>query len=274
MEADGVLPVRQEAAMRLIPALCVILATSSMFAAPGAGAAEKPSLEIAKQTPMAVSPEAVPSPLKLVYTPIVPCRVFFTPTAIAANSSVTLKITGSGNLSSQGGPAKGCGIPSYAKAVSINVTATTATSTGTLKLSAAGAAPSAFTSVSYRTGVNITSPSIVALSASGQITAASTGQTKVVGDVTGYFEAQLHATVESDGTLLDSSGRVVSVVKSGTGRYDITFNRPVTGCGLATSSPNVGFVVAVGNNDTFVTVGTSNASGASADSKFRLVVMC
>lgn len=253
----------------------VLLAAALTFTCAGSSgsAAERIPTDLAAKRSGVVS-QATPSPLNMIFTPIAPCRVFFTPTAIGSNKSRDLQITGSGNLSAQGGPTTGCGVPAYAKAVAINVTAASPANTGTLRLYQTGTARSNFTTLSYGAGANTTSSSIVGLSAGGQLTAYSTALTRVAGDVTGYFEPQLWAYVHSSGSLIDSSGRVTSTSKSATGAYVVNFDRDISYCSVTVSADYMARMASSYTSGTVAYVYMFNADGVSIDYWFNLHVKC
>ncbi|WP_020178882.1 hypothetical protein [Methylopila sp. M107] len=176
------------------------------------------------------------SELGLIYTPIAPCRAFAPTAPQASGKTANFKVTGSDSLVAQGGPSIGCGIPASAKAISVNFSAVTPTSNGYLRAFAAGTPRPIATALNYRSGVTITSASTVALGEGGELSVYVSGGTRVIGDVTGYFEPQLWAYVGPNGALIDSSGRVQSVTRNGIGNYTVTFDRSVDSCAAVTSS--------------------------------------
>lgn len=85
-------------------------------------------------------------------------------------------------------PAAGqCGIPADAKALAVNVTATSPSSSGYLVVFPSGAPVPLASTVTFRTGKDRGSASIVALGVAGEIDAVSSSVTDLVVDVTGYF---------------------------------------------------------------------------------------
>ena len=85
-----------------------------------------------------------------------------------------------------------CGIPSGAKAVSLNVAVTRPTAAGTVRLFAAGQAVPTISSINYAAGRTRANNAVVQLDESGAI-AAFVGQppgttVHLILDVTGYFE--------------------------------------------------------------------------------------
>ncbi|HET9225848.1 MAG TPA: hypothetical protein VFR31_04235, partial [Thermoanaerobaculia bacterium] len=85
-------------------------------------------------------------------------------------------------------PAAGqCGIPADAKALAVNVTASSPSATGHLVVFPSGAPLPGTSTVSFRTGQDRGSASIVSLGVAGEIDAVSLSVTHLVVDVTGYF---------------------------------------------------------------------------------------
>jgi hypothetical protein len=83
-----------------------------------------------------------------------------------------------------------CGVPSGAKAVSLNATATTTSGAGNLRLYARGAPTPAVSALNWSAGQTRGNNAIIPLSASGHIatTCAPSGTTHLIIDVNGYFQ--------------------------------------------------------------------------------------
>ena len=118
---------------------------------------------------------------------LAPCRILDTRNpdgayggpAIAALSSRTFVAAGQ------------CGIPSGAKAVSVNVTVTGATASGDIIVHQAGIIPNPVPTIDYSAGQTRANNAFVALGASGDFTVKSdqpTGTVHVIVDVNGYFQ--------------------------------------------------------------------------------------
>lgn len=93
----------------------------------------------------------------------------------------------------------------------------------------------------------------------------------------------LFAEVQANGTLDNSSGGGVTVLKlGGSGNYEVDFARDVTACtAVATIGPSGGGsalgevnVADRGGNAEAVFVDTNNSAGTATDLPFRLVVVC
>ena len=111
---------------RLSPAVCVLLAAAL---APASARSQPPQ--------------------RLLYTPIAPCRVANTSAPIAANTSMSFQVLGSGtDYTAQGGSGSGCGIPDLGgvQAVFFNFVAKNPSGAGNLRAYAGdGTLPSAST---------------------------------------------------------------------------------------------------------------------------------
>jgi hypothetical protein len=84
-----------------------------------------------------------------------------------------------------------CGIPSTAKAVSINLTVTQATAAGNVRLYPADQSVATVASINYAAGQTRANNAIVSLDDSGQMAAfvgQAIGTVHLIIDVSGYFE--------------------------------------------------------------------------------------
>jgi hypothetical protein len=135
----------------------------------------------------------------LVYTPVPPCRIIDTRLAggpILGGTTRSFRVTGT-NLSSQGGSATGCGIPSGpATAAVINFVAVNPAGPGDLRITPFGTPMPTASILNYAAvpGLNIANGPAVALcdpapaACSSDFTIqADAGATQVVADVQGYF---------------------------------------------------------------------------------------
>src|SRR5262245_32336593 len=90
---------------------------------------------------------------------------------------------------------------------------------------------------------------------------------------------QLWAVVKIDGSLAHGS-RVSSTTHLGTGRYEVTFNRNVSGCAYVATTENaysqaLGIFTASGHlSQNGVYVETKNQGGGLTDGPFNLLVAC
>jgi hypothetical protein len=120
------------------------------------------------------------------YYSITPCRVVDTRNAVATNGGPALSTT-TRNFQIRGN----CGVPSTAKAVSLNVTITNPTSYSWLTLWPSGTAQPVVSTINYdSTSPALANGAIVGLSANTNdlSVANAIGGVQVILDVTGYFQ--------------------------------------------------------------------------------------
>jgi hypothetical protein len=126
-----------------------------------------------------------PSPGSSFYS-VVPCRVLDTrePGGPAGGQPL---VAGAERIFSLVGA---CGIPSTAKAVSLNVTVTQPTHAGNVRLYPGGAPTPATSTVNFSPGLTRAGNATVALNASGEVAvlASPSGTVHLVLDVSGYYE--------------------------------------------------------------------------------------
>jgi hypothetical protein len=213
-------------------------------------------------------------PPDTVFTPIKPCRAFNTATSakITGNTYKTFQIGGPGSLVSQGGPAAGCGVPASATAVAISLTGIAPASTGYATAFAYGTQlPNTYT-VQVSTIVPATAGAIVAV-AEGKMNVFVNKTMHVIGDVTGYYAPNLYAYVQESGILYRGS-RVISLVRNGTGKYTITFDRDIGTCAANVTSDYSPYFMSADISADRVTVYTYNKLGEPTNYYFFLSVHC
>jgi hypothetical protein len=117
---------------------------------------------------------------------LTPCRVFDTREA----SGPTLGAPLSCGIGRTFAVAGSCGVPSGAKAVSLNLTGTASTSQGNLRLFPTGAPTPLASTLNYAAGLTRANNAVIALGTDGQISVlcSPSGATHVILDVNGYFE--------------------------------------------------------------------------------------
>jgi hypothetical protein len=131
----------------------------------------------------------------LVYTPVAPCRIVDTRTAVAgalaAGVARTFDVDGS-NLGEQGGKATGCGIPlAVAQAVTMTIVAVQPANRGYLTAWGLGERPTPSSVLNYAANDVVANTAIVPVVPGGgdDFTLFSLATTHVVVDVLGYFAA-------------------------------------------------------------------------------------
>jgi hypothetical protein len=82
------------------------------------------------------------------------------------------------------------------------------------------------------------------------------------------------AVVREDGVLLRGKG-ATGAEQTGTGSYEVTFDRPISQCAWVATPIDPGLVTTVDSNvSTTVLVDTFSAAGAETDLTFSLQVAC
>ncbi|WP_155905016.1 hypothetical protein [Methylopila sp. M107] len=236
----------------------------------------------------AVSPSLVTTASATqLFTAIQPCRAFNTPAAVAAGQTLNFQVSGSGSLVAQGGPAGGCGIPTYATAVSINLSAVSPTGFGFFRAYAQGAVVPGTTVVSYRSGANSTGFANVGLNSAGRLSIfVATAATRVIGDVSGYYSPAIYSAsiVGSTGAVTRAEGLSAAATnRLSTGTYEVGFTRDITECffqvtagegGIGGATPRVTGVTRRSGNPNGVFVRITDGAGASIDNDFFVTVSC
>ncbi len=250
----------------------VLVAVASLGVAAGA----ERSADAARPDPRA----GAASPTENGFVPIVPCRIVNTQNGqpLAAGEARGYRVHG--DTRPQGGAQK-CGVPASATAVEVNITAVRAQGNGYLRVGPADAPIPNATFLNYEAAVNLSNAGAVAIESGPGVNLqvqAFVRPTHVVVDVLGYYVASLHATVATDGVLVNGSG-VTDVRRDGVGDYEIDFQRDVTYCGV-TGVPTVIVptstlqVVVTAISEETVYVHTVNGSGTPVDAVFSVTVVC
>lgn len=219
---------------------------------------------------------------ELSFVPVAPCRIVDTREAggaFASGASRALFVGGTQRFVGQGGTADGCGVPLSAKAVALSITTTGATGAGRLIAWADGAAQPNSTALSYLSAGNMTGNPIVPLSAAGKMRLANVkASTHVVIDVAGYYIAPMVATIGPAGSIVSSSGRIVSITHPGTGAYFVVFDRSLVGCAASAQVSAYAFAEGVTSrtrvDGSTVDVRLDNISHNPTDRDFTLMVLC
>ncbi len=117
---------------------------------------------------------------------VAPCRVFDTRLVGPQTSGAPLKCGTTYDFTMVGGT---CGVPSGAKAVSLNVTVTAPSVQGNLKAFASGTPPQVASFLNYVANGTRANNAIVSLDSAGKMAVrCSSGTTHVIVDVNGYFQ--------------------------------------------------------------------------------------
>jgi hypothetical protein len=91
------------------------------------------------------------------------------------------------------------------------------------------------------------------------------------------------AVVSSAGALVRGSASAVSALQDGTGKYQVTFNKDITGCAYIGTigdpsdgipSPGEITVNNIGGNDSVIDVHVYDSTGTAANNSFHLSLSC
>lgn len=252
----------------------LVLSVASLFALSSAtwGVERSPNAPGAQPPPP--PPVIASSKMEMTYKPIPPCRVIETLDPVSAGGTRNYQITGAGDLSGQGGPVGGCGLPAYARAVSITLTAQGPKGDGSLRASAAGLPENAATVVNYGNKAKATGGAVVPLSTDGKLGIYTSAKTRIAGDVTGYFAPQIHAVLAPSGGIYDGSPRVVESTRLATGSYRVLLDINPAGCTpIPTVNGNAYFASAYVSGS-YVYANTYMPGGTPIDVYWALYVAC
>ena len=221
-------------------------------------------------------------PAEAVLTPIVPCRAVDTRQGggrMANGTTRSFLLEGNGSLTSQGGAAAGCGIPSSATALAAVISAVNPTSQGYLKAYPFGATTPASSVIDYSRTITTSSGVTVAITpntARGLTVFNFGGPTDVLIDITGYYQPQIRAYISPDGYIL--GGDAVSVTHGfNTGVYKVYFDQALDGCTAVVTPSHEGYFASTTSASDYVYVEIWQLSGGSttdSEDYFDLLVSC
>jgi hypothetical protein len=218
-----------------------------------------------------------PNPMA-VYVPLKNCRAVATATAggkIPNGATRDFQITGTTGFPAQGGTSGGCGIPSYATAVSARITSTAADANGAFIAYPTGT-PVGQGSLYYAKGVNVTTGANLQIGTGGKVTVKNVlGPAHLAIDVNGYFTPQIQAHVELDGSLTSGTPLVTGSSRTATGVYVASVARDVSACSAhADPDGSGGFISSAVPSGSTVVVYTYNLAGSPTNIRFTLSVTC
>ncbi|GEM_PF-5767232 len=275
---------------RTVAAAAVILAcATTATAAVGARNGGNPnSSAAAAERPATMAPAlaaAPPTPgSELKFVALDPCRILDTRLAGGVVTNATRAFTAAGALVPQGGKSSGCGVPSTAVALQVNVGAISQNTDGFVSGWAFGQAEPNASILNLIHGPGAAIANMVTLpvktGTGAQFNLKVHGSAHLFADVAGYYVPPLYVNVAPDGSIYQGrASGVVSVTHVSTGRYDILFNRPVTGCAPVASTQTWASNVDAspdGQNGygSTIKVGLSSTSNAMVDDYFYLSLDC
>jgi hypothetical protein len=209
------------------------------------------------------------------------CRVFDTRVHGPAFGGGTTRGFGmlDSDLVAQGGNPAGCGIPEHAAAVDISLSTIggSPTAAGFLRAGPFPATPTA-TVLQFLRGQGTSVTTTVGLEDAIMNVRILGGTTHIAGDVVGYWQRKLHATVFDFGNLVTGSG-VTSITHNSTGFYVVEFERDVSECTPvatpATVTPDVRARAELNGpvGEVFVIIQDFDST-TPLDKKFQLVMAC
>ena len=271
-------------------AVIVFSAVAGATAAFGSGTAASASATAPGQPPAApLRPNVQPQfqvtgrTAEMNYVPVVSCPLMDTRLAggpFAAGATRNYDARGTGSFAAQGGSKAGCGIPTNAAALALNVLALSPRAAGHVKIMPYKGAGTGTIVNYYNAGQTISGSVNADIAAPGShaFTLINLGgPTDITADVTGYYIAPMFAHVTDLGALVFGS-RVTSVSRlSSAGEYEVDFDRDVTRCSYAGSSYTSETEVEVeprNGNANGVFVFLTNTANAAVDEEFFLTVTC
>ena len=254
---------------------------SSTPGRPGHNTAVRPNVDRPDKVSPTISTDNQSDEAILV--PIAPCRIVDTRIAGGLlKTARTFTVGGTTGFSTQGGNSTGCGVPVGATAIAANVVAVTPTSGGYVKAYPAGTAAPSASVINFRKDVTIANELTLKINpvAAASLTLSASQKTHIVIDLTGYYQPQIAADIESAGVFFGHSSRVLSVTHTvGSGFYAVAVDRPVEGPCAAQATPldTGNFASAITESGGIVNVRTWHlVSGVvtAGDDEFNLTVTC
>ena len=213
------------------------------------------------------------------FTSITPCRLLDTRKAGGPITNSDRSFVVSGSLTGQGGNSAGCGIPSNASAIQINLTGISKY-TNVVRGWPYGATPPIATLLNYSPALHASNMVTIPLcrgACAKAFTLHAYATAHVVGDVLGYYTLPIYALINSSGGIINSSS-IVSVSHPATGQYDVQFDRIMTGCAINATdeiwSSNRDVSPDNPNGTTTVTFKVTDSSNNPVDTYFHLAASC
>ena len=228
------------------------------------------------------APATITPTLEDTYVPVTPCRIVDGRKALGVVPAGTVRsyeVRGTTGFVPQGGTSGGCGIPTYASAVTFTVSVVSPSGGGFLRAWPEGKSEPNATLMNIVAGQSQTTTAPIALGDSSLAkdlrVKSYAADSMLVIDVQGYYAPQIQAHVGVDGSLVSGSPRVVSATRTTTGTYQVTLDRNVSEC-AAEASPDGsgGFIASASPAGTTVTVYTYNLTGTATNIRFTLNVTC
>lgn len=220
---------------------------------------------------------SAPAHPESLYVPLTNCRIVNTAVAggrIPNGSARNFQVTGTLGFPGQGGQNGGCGVPSYATAVSARISSNGALGNGAFIAYPTGT-PTGQGTLYYAKGVNVTTGATLQVGAAGKVTVKNVaGPAFTAIDVNGYYAPQIHALIASNGAIVSGTPQVVSSTRTSTGSYTIAINQDLTGCTAVSGMDGGAFFSSAVISGNSLFGGTYNVTGARQDLYWTFTVLC
>ncbi|HYN29944.1 MAG TPA: hypothetical protein VES95_08755 [Dermatophilaceae bacterium] len=264
----------------LATAAAAVLPVGAASALAAGGASPNPGG--AASTARALASPAMAAGSESTFFLVAPCRVLDTRVAGGRLTAASRGFTATGSYGPQGGKPGGCGIPSYATAVQLNLGAISQSGTkGFVKGWASGTPEPNASLVNYDPSGAVANMVTLPISAGGGFILKTNASAHLFADVAGYYAKPLYATVTPGGAVYAGiSSGVVSTTRTGVGAYSVRFERNVRKCAVTTSD-----VIFSGSRDISVdngfdpdtdtvTIRVTNSANNAEDTYFTVSAAC
>lgn len=188
-----------------------------------------------QQAPLLSAP--APGTAEHLYTPLPGCKIIDTKAAggaIPAGGHRSFFVRGTTGFGAQGGHSGGCGVPSWATAISYELHEVSSTGAGYSHVYSFGASAPGVRTETYSKSPARDLGSNIRLSAPGStrdlVIDANGHSVQAIVVVTGFYAPEIHAVIGASGGIFSGTSRVLSAVRTGVGRYTVTIDRDLTGC--------------------------------------------
>lgn len=217
------------------------------------------------------------------FVPLAPCRIIDTRNAGGALTEASRTFSAYAPYTAQGGKAGGCGIPSTATALQLNLGAMPLSTTGWVTGWPVGSAQPNASLLNFTSAGPISNMVTLPVTAgSSSFVLRVSGSANLYADVAGYYTPALYAAIAPAGEVYAGiQSGLTSVKKQRTGEFLLTFERSVIGCATATADIKWPATNDVSADMTYnwgdpnaLTVTVTNSAGALADTYFSIMVTC
>jgi len=267
--------------LALAGAAAVALGLATAGSVVAAGGASPNGVSAAPKVVMAAAPQT-DAGSEIQFIAVTPCRILDTRNVGGPVNNTTRTFTAVGPYAGQGGNVSGCGIPSSAVAVELNLGAIAAAGQdGWVKAWPTGTTEPLASLVNFPTTEPIANMVTVPVNGSGQFTVRTHHSAQLFGDVAGYYVKPLYATLDPSGGIYNGiSSGVVSTAHPSTGIYTVTFDRNVEHCSsvsndlIFSGTRDASSDVHVNGDDNTVEIHVTDTTGALVDTYLNVQLSC